>query len=173
MVGNLLQSVHISAKRDYWHWFFGSEDMFLVKETRLQLDQAILPSVGLVTRWNRWLPIKVNIFIWRVVLNRNPTGDNLDRRGSDIASVLCLVALHIPSFSSIEEQPQWVDGLTTVRSKRSNVDSFHNDTVFGNKKMKKQILYDSIVSFSFNWYCARKCKASIIWTEWLKNPIMN
>ena len=60
---NLLQSVHLSARRDSWLWSFGYEDTFLVKETRLQLDRAILPSGGLATRWNRWLPIKFIIFI--------------------------------------------------------------------------------------------------------------
>ena len=147
------------------------------------------------------------------MLIRIPTRDNLDRRGLDIDSVLCLVCqqaredinhlfftcsvalqiwfkvakwveLHIHSFFSVEEQLQWVDGLTTVRSKRSILDSvcstllwvlwtFRNDIVFGNKKMKKEILFDSVVSFSFNWYRARNCKASISWTEWLKNPVIN
>ncbi|GJY83743.1 reverse transcriptase domain-containing protein [Tanacetum coccineum] len=41
------------------------------------------------TRWNKLLPIKVNILTWRVMNRRIPTRTNLDRRGIDLDSVRC------------------------------------------------------------------------------------
>ncbi|GJS20495.1 RNA-directed DNA polymerase, eukaryota, reverse transcriptase zinc-binding domain protein [Tanacetum coccineum] len=41
------------------------------------------------TRWNNIVPIKVNILVWRIRLDRLPTRDNLIVRGIDILSILC------------------------------------------------------------------------------------
>ncbi|GJR44057.1 RNA-directed DNA polymerase, eukaryota [Tanacetum coccineum] len=42
-----------------------------------------------VTRWNPLVPRKVNIFCWRMFLNRIPTRLILASRGIDIPNVLC------------------------------------------------------------------------------------
>ncbi|GKC97494.1 RNA-directed DNA polymerase, eukaryota [Tanacetum coccineum] len=41
------------------------------------------------TRWNRYLPKKINIFIWRVLRDRLPTRWNLSRKGIDLDSLNC------------------------------------------------------------------------------------
>ncbi|GJV16859.1 RNA-directed DNA polymerase, eukaryota [Tanacetum coccineum] len=41
------------------------------------------------TRWNRFIPIKVNVLLWRLKLNRLPSRVNLDRKDIDIDSILC------------------------------------------------------------------------------------
>ena len=43
----------------------------------------------IATRWVRFVPIKVNILVWRLGLGRLPTLDNLDRKGVDLNSILC------------------------------------------------------------------------------------
>ena len=43
------------------------------------------------TRWFKVLPRKVNIFIWRLFLDRLPHRLNLSSRGLDIESITCLV----------------------------------------------------------------------------------
>lgn len=41
------------------------------------------------TRWNHTIPIKVNVFPWRLYLNKLPSTVKLDRRGVQIDSILC------------------------------------------------------------------------------------
>lgn len=41
------------------------------------------------TSWNKLLPLKVNILMWRLVNERLPTIINLDKRGMDLHSTRC------------------------------------------------------------------------------------
>ena len=41
------------------------------------------------TRWNRAIPIKVSVFLWRLSLNKLPSKVNLDKKGIDVDSLLC------------------------------------------------------------------------------------
>ncbi|GJV86471.1 reverse transcriptase domain, reverse transcriptase zinc-binding domain protein [Tanacetum coccineum] len=49
------------------------------------------------TLWNKWIPKKVNIFMWRALKGRISVQDQLDRRGIDLDTTLC------PCFNSIVE----------------------------------------------------------------------
>ncbi|PWA81239.1 reverse transcriptase zinc-binding domain-containing protein [Artemisia annua] len=44
-----------------------------------------------ITRWNKNLPIKINVHTWRLYLDRLPTRCNLDSRGIDLHSSRCPV----------------------------------------------------------------------------------
>nr|KAJ0219356.1 hypothetical protein LSAT_V11C300123990 [Lactuca sativa] len=56
----------------------------------MKVDRSkILRTVPNPTRWNGFVPRKVNILVWRIRLNRLPTKSNLDHRGIDIPSTLC------------------------------------------------------------------------------------
>nr|GEX26521.1 RNA-directed DNA polymerase, eukaryota [Tanacetum cinerariifolium] len=41
------------------------------------------------TRWIRCIPIKINVFLWRLSLNKLPSRVNLDLKGIDVDSLLC------------------------------------------------------------------------------------
>nr|GEZ89587.1 RNA-directed DNA polymerase, eukaryota [Tanacetum cinerariifolium] len=58
---------------------------------RCLIDAKTLVVDFNATRWNRCIPIKVNVFLWRLVLNKLPTRVNLDTKGIDVDSVLCLI----------------------------------------------------------------------------------
>ncbi|GKD73279.1 RNA-directed DNA polymerase, eukaryota, reverse transcriptase zinc-binding domain protein [Tanacetum coccineum] len=47
------------------------------------------PSTSQPIRWNKFLPAKVNILVWRIMNKRVPTRVNLDKRGIDLDSVRC------------------------------------------------------------------------------------
>ena len=51
----------------------------------------MLPNIPFQTKWNKLVPIKVNVFIWRLVLDRLPFPWNLSRRGMDIPFLDCLI----------------------------------------------------------------------------------
>ncbi|GKF38225.1 RNA-directed DNA polymerase, eukaryota, reverse transcriptase zinc-binding domain protein, partial [Tanacetum coccineum] len=90
--------------------------------------------------WSKVLPIKLNVFLWRMLLDRLPTRTNLYNRGIDIDCVLCpnceaaienrnhlffdcsmsvdlarLIGrwwnIHIPSFGDPPSWEMWFNGL--------------------------------------------------------------
>nr|GEX03083.1 RNA-directed DNA polymerase, eukaryota [Tanacetum cinerariifolium] len=49
----------------------------------------LLEKSDVATRWVKQIPIKINIFAWRVFLDRLPSKMNLSRRGIMVNSLLC------------------------------------------------------------------------------------
>nr|GEY13946.1 RNA-directed DNA polymerase, eukaryota [Tanacetum cinerariifolium] len=84
---DLLGSVILSNMEDRWVWDLNRDDVFCVKDARNLLDETFLPKDDVPTRWIKCVPIKVNIFAWKVFLDRLPTSSNLSRRGVAIASL--------------------------------------------------------------------------------------
>nr|GEW43716.1 reverse transcriptase domain, reverse transcriptase zinc-binding domain protein [Tanacetum cinerariifolium] len=77
--------------RDCWNngWSFNwirpirsAPIVFTVKSTRTHIDEGTLPDRGIATRWNRYLPKKINIFTWRMLRDRLPTRWNLSHKAS-------------------------------------------------------------------------------------------
>nr|GEU68220.1 RNA-directed DNA polymerase, eukaryota [Tanacetum cinerariifolium] len=60
---------------------------------RTLIDSSTLDVDPKATRWNRFIPNKVNVFIWRLMLNKLPTRVNLDMRDIDVGSLLCPICL--------------------------------------------------------------------------------
>nr|GEX68341.1 ribonuclease H-like domain-containing protein [Tanacetum cinerariifolium] len=65
--------------------------VFSVKSAREEIDKHLLVTSSSPTRWSKLLPIKVNVFSWRMILDKLPTRVNLSNRGMDIPCVLCSV----------------------------------------------------------------------------------
>lgn len=84
-----LSHIELSSNSDSWTWSIGEDGLFSVAATRLHIDHSTLPSSSIGTRWNKGLPRKVNIFIWRLRLDRLPTRLNLSKRGLEIDSIMC------------------------------------------------------------------------------------
>ncbi|GKB85929.1 putative RNA-directed DNA polymerase [Tanacetum coccineum] len=79
-------NVEVGSGEDSWQWGLHSDGSFSVGVTRKHIDDIILPSMITSTGWN-----KVNIFIWRLLLDRLPRRLNLSYRGLEIPSILCPV----------------------------------------------------------------------------------
>nr|GEU79040.1 RNA-directed DNA polymerase, eukaryota, reverse transcriptase zinc-binding domain protein [Tanacetum cinerariifolium] len=77
---------------DGWLWRLDSNNLFSVKKLSDIIDSRLLAGhfLGQKTHsWNRLVPRKVNIFVWRAVLDRLSVLTKIDDRGIDIPSVLC------------------------------------------------------------------------------------
>ncbi|GJT14880.1 RNA-directed DNA polymerase, eukaryota, reverse transcriptase zinc-binding domain protein [Tanacetum coccineum] len=86
-----LKDVVLSDHRDSWKWSLDNSAGFSVASVRRLIDSRILVIDQNATSWNRCVPNKVNVFLWRLSLNKLPFRVNLDRKGIDVGSVLCLI----------------------------------------------------------------------------------
>nr|GEV01833.1 cysteine-rich receptor-like protein kinase 10 [Tanacetum cinerariifolium] len=82
-------SVALSDKTDSWSWSLDISAGFSVSSVRSFIDANTLDMDTTASRWNRFIPIKVNVFLWRLMLNRLPTMVNLDMKDIHVGSILC------------------------------------------------------------------------------------
>nr|GEX06246.1 chaperone protein DnaJ 1, mitochondrial isoform X2 [Tanacetum cinerariifolium] len=90
----LLDYVILSNMDDRWFWDLNGDGVFRVKDVRILLDEAFLPKMKVPTRWIKSIPIKVNVFAWKLFLDRLPTRSNLARRKVSIPSLACPLCDH-------------------------------------------------------------------------------
>nr|GEW70300.1 LL-diaminopimelate aminotransferase, chloroplastic isoform X1 [Tanacetum cinerariifolium] len=85
---NLVSQLHLSSTEDKWVFNANDSYRFSVKAMRLLImntTRARLPA----TRWNHFIPIKINISTWRVLNERLLIRYNLDMRGIELHMVRC------------------------------------------------------------------------------------
>nr|GEY69233.1 RNA-directed DNA polymerase, eukaryota, reverse transcriptase zinc-binding domain protein [Tanacetum cinerariifolium] len=70
-----------SFPSDRWAWSLNGKGVFSVKSAREEIDKHLLVTSSSPTRWSNLLPIKFNIFSWRMFLDKLPTRVNLSNRG--------------------------------------------------------------------------------------------
>lgn len=107
----------------------------------------VLPTIGIPTTRNKFVPIKVNKNVWQLVLDRLPTRANSDNKGIDIDSTLCPICsnhsedvnhlffgcdltleiwqrirvwidMNISYFSNVTYMFQWIDSHMVVQLKQ-------------------------------------------------------
>nr|GEY74730.1 RNA-directed DNA polymerase, eukaryota, reverse transcriptase zinc-binding domain protein [Tanacetum cinerariifolium] len=72
-----IEDVDLNIEEDSCMWALTSDDSFSVGDTRCLIDAKLLPSSTTPTSWDKALPRKVNIFLWRVALDGLPNRLNL------------------------------------------------------------------------------------------------
>nr|GEX24009.1 hypothetical protein [Tanacetum cinerariifolium] len=70
-------------------WDLNGSGSFRVSDVRNFLDDFFLPKDDRGTRWVKSIPIKINVFAWRVSLDRLPSRVNLIRRGIQVPCPDC------------------------------------------------------------------------------------
>nr|GEZ99098.1 RNA-directed DNA polymerase, eukaryota [Tanacetum cinerariifolium] len=66
----------LSTSADQWVCNLSGDGTFHVKNIRCLLDEFFLPNDSIATCWVKFIPIKINVFAWRVCLDRLPTRMN-------------------------------------------------------------------------------------------------
>nr|GEV55083.1 DUF4219 domain-containing protein/UBN2 domain-containing protein [Tanacetum cinerariifolium] len=85
--------IDLTFELDTWQWLIGKDGVFTVEETHKHIDDVILLVMYSSTRWNKFLPRNINVFMWNLSLDRLPHRFSLSRRGFDIDSILCPICL--------------------------------------------------------------------------------
>nr|GEZ84592.1 RNA-directed DNA polymerase, eukaryota [Tanacetum cinerariifolium] len=88
---NLIGPTILTNLEDIWVWDLNGKGVFRVKDVRNLLDDSFLPKDSTATRWVKSILIKINVFAWKVYLDRLPTRLNLIRRGVQVPSLSCPV----------------------------------------------------------------------------------
>nr|GEX94429.1 RNA-directed DNA polymerase, eukaryota [Tanacetum cinerariifolium] len=88
-VDRISRSVKLNSNNDSWIWNLEKSGMFSVAYVRKMIDDVLIHSTNLNYRWNKYVPIKVNILIWKILNNSLPTQFNISRRGILIDSIIC------------------------------------------------------------------------------------
>ncbi|GKG06792.1 RNA-directed DNA polymerase, eukaryota, partial [Tanacetum coccineum] len=65
-------------------WDLNGGGDFCVKDARDLVDEVLLPKENVATRWIKTIHIKVNVFTWKLHLDRLPTRSNLLKRGIQV-----------------------------------------------------------------------------------------
>ncbi|GJS70745.1 RNA-directed DNA polymerase, eukaryota, reverse transcriptase zinc-binding domain protein [Tanacetum coccineum] len=94
----LLSGLCLHEGTDGWRWLLNLVTSFLVKHISKLIDDDTLFSnrSGKTHEWNPLLPKKINIFVWRLALNRLPLLTTLADKGLDIPCILCHVCGDVP-----------------------------------------------------------------------------
>ncbi|GKC72200.1 hypothetical protein Tco_1118083 [Tanacetum coccineum] len=74
---NEIGQLNIDVNEDTCTWSLGPNGTFTVKDARYRIDQNILPTLAHATTWDKSIPRKVNVFMWRLSLDRLPHRLNL------------------------------------------------------------------------------------------------
>nr|GEW52433.1 RNA-directed DNA polymerase, eukaryota [Tanacetum cinerariifolium] len=97
---HMLGMITLSSSPDRYFCDLNGDDAYRVKDICFELDNLFLPSSVVATRWVNLVPIKVNIFAWRVSLDHLLTRGNLISRGVTLDSPLCPICELSPKDSS-------------------------------------------------------------------------
>ncbi|KAJ0570205.1 putative RNA-directed DNA polymerase [Helianthus annuus] len=84
-----LRSFNRNEQEDKWQWCLEESGEFTVKSLRKLLQSKSFTDLDTCCTWNKWSPIKVNFFTWRLALDRLPTLENLARRNIQVGSLMC------------------------------------------------------------------------------------
>ncbi|GKD43095.1 RNA-directed DNA polymerase, eukaryota, reverse transcriptase zinc-binding domain protein [Tanacetum coccineum] len=97
-----ISGILLPNSNDRWIWSLNSSGDFLVKSVRSFIDDSLLPKEDVPTRWVKYVPIKINIFSWKVCFDRLPSRLNISLRGIEISSILCpLCSIVVESISHL------------------------------------------------------------------------
>ncbi|GJS19991.1 RNA-directed DNA polymerase, eukaryota [Tanacetum coccineum] len=154
-------SVILPNISDRWSWLLDPSGDFLVKSTREIIDDSMLPKTDVPTRWVKSIPIKINIFAWRVSLDKLPTRLNLSLRGLDIPSIICpLCSIVVESTSHLLFSCQLAHQLMikVVHWWELEYQDFHSYEdwlfLFTNLRVSKRLkdVFEGVCYISNEWY---------------------
>ncbi|GKD29771.1 RNA-directed DNA polymerase, eukaryota [Tanacetum coccineum] len=88
-MGHRIALIQLAQMNDRWVWSLTGNGEFFVKSVRNLVDDFLLSLNMLPMSWEKEIPIKINVFAWKVQNSKLPTSLNLSRIGIEIHSISC------------------------------------------------------------------------------------
>ncbi|GKG39813.1 RNA-directed DNA polymerase, eukaryota, partial [Tanacetum coccineum] len=85
----LISAATLTPIADRHVWSLENSGEFSVASIRKVIDEKRFLGVNSLTRWVKFVPIKVNIIAWKIITDALPTRFNISRRGIEIDSIAC------------------------------------------------------------------------------------
>nr|GEW81012.1 hypothetical protein [Tanacetum cinerariifolium] len=115
--------------------------MFFVASVRKMIDDALIHSPNLNYRWNKYVPIKVNILVWKILNNSLPTKFKISRRAR-------WWKVSIENFDCYDEWLEWIDSIRMSKKTKIMMEAvfytlwwmiwwFRNSKIFKERASKK------------------------------------
>ncbi|KAJ0455678.1 putative reverse transcriptase zinc-binding domain-containing protein [Helianthus annuus] len=86
----MVEDFHCTDRLDEWTWTIDNSGLFSVKATKNWLQKEAEDNTGFALEWCKWIPAKVNIFVWRAELDRIATTSALERRNIMVPNKNCV-----------------------------------------------------------------------------------
>ncbi|XP_071726874.1 uncharacterized protein [Rutidosis leptorrhynchoides] len=147
---NEIQNVSLSDRDDSWRFDISSDGLFSVNIARKAMDLVLLSSTNIPTVWYKFIPRKVNIFLWRFRIDSLPLRWNLSAKGLELNSIVCPVCnngiemrshlffgcslaselwhkvrvwldCNMPFFYSWVEVVSWIESLSSTSSSKHKI----------------------------------------------------
>ncbi|GJT66352.1 hypothetical protein Tco_1017832 [Tanacetum coccineum] len=130
-IQDLVRSKVLSNVDDRWAWDLNGGGDFCVKDARDLVDEVLLPKENVATRWIKTIPIKVNVFAWKLHLDRLPTSLKALDEGFSSKNYVrkFLRALH----------PKWRTKVTAIEESK-DLTSLSLDELIRNLKVYEVII---------------------------------
>ncbi|GKE79313.1 RNA-directed DNA polymerase, eukaryota, reverse transcriptase zinc-binding domain protein [Tanacetum coccineum] len=109
MLLSLISGVILPNMLDRWIWSLEASGEFSVKSACSLIDDSHLPKEDVRIRCVKVVPININVFAWRVRLDKLTTRLNLSLRGVEISSIMCpLCNSSVESASHLFFHAMWL-----------------------------------------------------------------
>ncbi|GJZ17093.1 hypothetical protein Tco_0553216 [Tanacetum coccineum] len=149
----ILDPVILSPSKDRWICDLSGDGAFRVKEVRSLLDNILLPSSDVSTRWVKFIPIKINIFAWRA---------SCDLAGLTFRKICRWWELDWQVLMSFEDWNDWFSAIRLSSKVKLMLEgvcyvawwhiwAFRNHLIFDATPPRRSMIFDDIVSRSY--YC--------------------
>ena len=88
-INRITKDIKLNSHDDCWTWNLEKSGNFSVASVRKKVDEESFRSLDIESRWNKFVPIKVNVLVWKLMNNFLPTRFNISRKGIVLDSIIC------------------------------------------------------------------------------------
>ncbi|PWA45456.1 RNA-directed DNA polymerase, eukaryota, Reverse transcriptase zinc-binding domain protein [Artemisia annua] len=90
-VNYMLNNIRFVGSKDVWKWDEEGSNHFSVANVKRMIRLDRNNNMTHLFKWESWIPLKINIHLWRAEMGRIPTRLALQRRQIVISSTICVL----------------------------------------------------------------------------------
>ncbi|XP_071704768.1 uncharacterized protein [Rutidosis leptorrhynchoides] len=167
---SLLSTVSISEGEDRWWWDYSTDGLYRVSSARSIIASFDYAPFTHQTDWCNSVPIKINIFVWRLKLHRLATLRNLESKDLSFDNSCCALCdvseeshshlfvrcdtsyqlwckvgswldISIPIWNSVDDVWIWINSFSHNRNKKLIISVIAYSTIWNIWKLRNDIIF--------------------------------